>query len=90
MVSKEEFRLNIENRQLKKKLQKVMAEKEQLEQDYRELAEFAQQWARRRCKDCTAGAPGAVTGHSTATNALIVGTEPGVIGMMGMSSNNRR
>ena len=89
MVSKEEFRLNIENRQLKKKLQKVMAEKEQLEQDYRELAEFAQQWVRRRCKDCTAGAPGAVTGHSTATNALIVGTEPGVIGMMGMSSNNR-
>jgi hypothetical protein len=88
MVSKEEFRLNIENRQLKKKLQKVMAEKEQLEQDYRELAEFAQQWARRRCKDCTAGAPGAVTGHSTATNALIVGTEPGVIGMR-MSSNNR-
>lgn len=81
MVSKEEFRLTIENRQLKKKLQRIMAEKEQLEREYRELAEFAQQWARRRCKDCTAGAPGAVTGHSTATNALIVGTASKTFGM---------
>lgn len=44
MVSKEEYRLTIENRQLKKKLQRIMAEKEQLEREYRELAEFAQRW----------------------------------------------
>ena len=48
MVSKEEFRLTIENRQLKKKLQRIMAEKEQLEREYRELAEFAQRWAERQ------------------------------------------
>ncbi|HHW90679.1 MAG TPA: hypothetical protein GX745_07255 [Clostridiales bacterium] len=44
MVTKEEFRLNIENRQLKKKLKHALAENEKLECEYRELAEFAQHW----------------------------------------------
>lgn len=44
MATKEEFRLTIENRQLKKKLRRAMAEIGRLEQEYKELAEFAQHW----------------------------------------------
>lgn len=44
MVTKEEFRLTVENRQLKKKLKQALVENEKLERDYKDLAEFAQHW----------------------------------------------
>lgn len=42
MMDKEIFRIKLENDLLKKKLKKELSEKEQLEREYRELAEFAQ------------------------------------------------
>lgn len=48
MTEKESFRLAIENKQLKKKIEKLEAAYEQLVREYKELAEFAQTWAERR------------------------------------------
>ena len=41
-MDKETFRIKLENDQLKRQLQKEKADRLRLEQEYRELAEFAQ------------------------------------------------